>query len=123
MSEKETKVMGDVAPDPILAKGGIALEEHEDFKYLGSRVNSSERDIKARKTLVWKVLKSMKRVRKSSVSNEMKTRLFIATVGSVLLYGCESWTFTSALERSLGGCYTRMLCAALNIKWQSFVRN
>ena len=63
----------------------------------------------------------MKRVWKSNVSNELKTRLFIATVESVLLYGCESWTFTSALERSLDGCYTRMLRAALNISWQSFV--
>ena len=25
-----------VAPDPILTNGGIALEEAEDFKYLGS---------------------------------------------------------------------------------------
>ena len=112
-----------VAPDPILTNGGIALEEVEDFKYLGSWVNSSERDIKTRKALAWKALNSMKRVWKSNVSNELKTRLFIATVESVLLYGCESWTFTSALERSLDGCYTRMLRAALNISWQSFVPN
>ena len=45
------------------------------------------------------------------------------TSALVLLYGCESWTFTSALERSLDGCYTRMLRAALNISWQSFVPN
>ena len=121
LSEKKTKVMTcNVAPDPILTNGGIALEEVEDFKYLGSWVNSSERDIKTRKALAWKALNSMKRVWKSNVSNELKTRLFIATVESVLLYGCESWTFTSALERSLDGCYTRMLRAALNISWQSF---
>ena len=124
LSEKKTKVMTcNVAPDPILTNGGIALEEVEDFKYLGSWVNSSERDIKTRKALAWKALNSMKRVWKSNVSNELKTRLFIATVESVLLYGCESWTFTSALERSLDGCYTRMLRAALNISWQSFVPN
>ena len=124
LSEKKTKVMTcNVAPDPILTNGGIALEEVEDFKYLGSWVNSSERDIKTRRALAWKALNSMKRVWKSNVSNELKTRLFIATVESVLLYGCESWTFTSALERSLDGCYTRMLRAALNISWQSFVPN
>ena len=124
LSEKKTKVMTcNVAPDPILTNGGIALEEVEDFKYLGSWVNSSERDIKTRKAIAWKALNSMKRVWKSNVSNELKTRLFIATVESVLLYGCESWTFTSALERSLDGCYTRMLRAALNISWQSFVPN
>ena len=88
-----------VAPDPILTNGGIALEEVEDFKYLGSWVNSSERDIKTRKALAWKALNNMKRVWKSNVSNELKTRLFIATVESVLLYGCESWTFTSAQQQ------------------------
>ena len=65
----------------------------------------------------------MKRVWKSNVSKELKTRLFIATVESVLMYGCESWTFTSALERWLDGCYARMLCTALNISWQSFALN
>ena len=65
----------------------------------------------------------MKRVWKSNVSKELKTRLFIATVESVLMYGCESWTFTSALERWLDDCYTKMLRAALNISWQSFVPN
>ena len=34
LSEKKTKVMTcNVAPDPILTNGGIALEEVEDFKY------------------------------------------------------------------------------------------
>ena len=48
----------------------------------------------------------------------------IEKVESVLLYGCESRTFTSTLERSLDGCYTRMLRAILNISlWQSFVPN
>jgi len=39
---------------------------------------------------------------------------FQATVETVLLYGCEAWTLTPTLERSLNGCYTRMLRAALN---------
>ena len=59
----------------------------------------------------------------SNVSKELKTRFFIAIVESVLLYGCESWTFSSALEILLDGCYTRMLRVVLNISWQSFARN
>ena len=47
----------------------------------------------------------------------------MATVESILLYGCKSWTFTSALEGSSDGCYTRMLRAALNISWQSLGPN
>ncbi len=39
----------------------------------------------------------------------LKLQLSIATVESVLLYGCEEWTLTSVLEKQLDGCYTRML--------------
>ena len=54
------------------------------------------------------------------MSHELKPRrLFVATVESVLLYGCECWSSASTLERSLDGSYTRMLRAALNISWQS----
>ena len=77
-----------VGPDIFLTNGGIALEEVEDFKYLGSWVNSTERDIKAHKALARKALNSMNRVWKSRVSNGMKTRLFLATVETVL-YGCD----------------------------------
>ena len=79
--------------------------------------------MKPHKALAWKAINSMKRVWKFSASNEMKTRVHIATVESVFQYGCESWTFTSALEKSLDSCYTRMLFATLNISWQSFVPN
>ena len=57
LSGKKTKVMTcNVAPGPmcILTNGGILVEEAEDFKYLGSWVNSSKRDIKAHKALAWK---------------------------------------------------------------------
>ena len=42
---------------------------------------------------------------------------------SVLLYGCEAWTLTSALERSLNGCYTCILRAVLNFKWWQHIPN
>ena len=43
-----------------------------------------------------------------------KTRLFIATVESVLLYGAEMWTIAQTMKNQLDGCYTRMLRMALN---------
>ena len=42
LSEKTNEMTCNVAPDPILTNGGIALEEVEDSKYLGSWVKSSE---------------------------------------------------------------------------------
>lgn len=57
------------------------------------------------------------------MSRGLKVRFFIATIESILLYGCESWTLTEALERSFDGTYTRMLRKALNIHWTSHTSN
>ena len=68
------------------------MEEVQDFKYLGSWVSSTEHDIKVRKALAWKALNTMSRVWKSGISKDLKRRLFVATMESVLLYGCEAWS-------------------------------
>jgi len=61
----------------------------------------------------------MSSVWKSHISHSVKRSFFQATVETVLLYGCEARTSTPTLERTLNGCYTRMLRAALSIKrWQ-----
>ena len=79
-----------------------------DFKYLGSWVDTSEKDIKVRKALAWKALNGMTSVWKSNLPWETK-HFFEATVESALQYGCESWTLKAAEQKSLDGCYTRML--------------
>ena len=43
---------------------------------------------------------------------------FQATVTSILLYGCTTWTLTKRLEKKLDGDYTRMLRAILNKSWR-----
>ena len=45
-------------------------------------------------------------------------RLFQATVESVLLFGAETWTIISKIQKSLDGCYTRMLGTALIVNWK-----
>ena len=109
--------------DPVKTVSGTELKEVGDFKYLGSWVESTEKDIKIRKALAWKALNGMSNIWKSRMSRETKVRFFQATVESVLLYGSEAWTLTPALEKSLNGCYTRMLRAALNIRWTQHMRN
>ena len=54
---------------------------------------------------------------------ELKRKFFVATVESILLYGCEAWTLTKAMEKSLDGTYTRMLRRALNMHWSDRVTN
>ncbi|XP_062577351.1 uncharacterized protein LOC134239192 [Saccostrea cucullata] len=46
------------------------------------------------------------RIWRSTMPRDLKLRFFIATVESILLYGCEIWTLTVAQEKSLDGTYT-----------------
>ena len=110
-------------PPPLHTYDGTELEWVSDFKYLGSWVAQSERDIAVRKALAWQALNGMSRVWKSAMSRDLKIRFFVETVESILLYGCEAWALTDALERSLDGTYTRMLRKALNIHWSSHTPN
>jgi hypothetical protein len=105
-------------PAPLHIADGTELEWVKDFKYLGSWVENSKKDISVRKALAWQALNGMSRIWKSNMSRDLKVRFFIATIESILLYGCEAWTLTEALERSLNGTYTRMLRTALNVHGQ-----
>ena len=96
---------------------------HQDFKYLGSWVDTTSQDIKVRKAQAWSALNKMNQMWISNLSKTTKINLFKATVESVLLYGCETWTLKKELNKSIDGCYTRMLRKVLNISWQQHMTN
>ena len=73
-------------------------EEVSDFKYLGGWIDNSKQDIKTRKALAWTALNSMKSIWTSNLPRNGKVSFFLATVESVLLYGCESGTLTKEME-------------------------
>ena len=56
---------------------------------------------------------------KSELSRKIKTRLFLATVEPVLLYGSETWTIDKTFRKIIDRCYTRMLRIVLNISWKA----
>ena len=107
----------------IKAKNGKNIKIVEDFKYLGSYVNTSSSDIKIRKALAWTACHNMLKVWKPSLSRNWKIQLFVATVESILLYRCNTWTLTKSEEKSLDGTYTCMLRMALNISWKEHKTN
>ena len=111
LNAKKTEVMTYNIPQehlPLTSTEGAALKEVTDFKYLGAWVGATEKDVKVRKALAWRALNGMTSVWKSSLPRHIKISFFSATVESVLLYGCECWTLTQALQKSLDGCYTKM---------------
>jgi hypothetical protein len=124
LNAKKTEIMSyNTGAPKIKTLDETVLTTVEDFKYLGSHLRDTKDDIKVRKALAWQALHSMKRIWKSSLNQEIKRRLFIVTVETVLLYGCEAWTLTTREENRLDGSYTRMLRMALNVSWKDKISN
>ena len=94
------------------------IKRVSDFKYLGSYIASTEKDVKVRLAKAWTALNGMNKIWKSTLPDKLKRNFFRATVESVLVYGATTWTLTKTLEKQLNGAYTRMLRAALNKPWQ-----
>ena len=97
---------------------GIPLKLVDKFTYLGSSVESTEKDIEARLAKAWTAINRLSIIWKSDLTNKMKCSFFQAAVTLILLYGCTTWTLTKRLEKKLDGNYTRMLCAILNKSWR-----
>ena len=51
------------------------------------------------------------------------SRLFSATVETVLLYNPSTWTMTHSLETELDAAHSHLLKAAFNVHWPDRVRN
>ena len=99
---------------------GTPLKLVDKFTYLGSSVESTEKDIETRLTKAWTAINRLSIIWKSDLTDKMKRSFFQAAVTSILLYGCTTWTLTKRLEKKLDGNYTRMLCAILNKSWQQY---
>ena len=97
---------------------GTPLKLVDKFNYLGSRVESTEKDIETRLTKAWTAINRLSIKWKSDLTDKMKRSFFQAAVTSILLYGCTTWTLTKRLEKKLDGNYTRILRVILNTSWQ-----
>ena len=73
----------------LVTLGGNKLKQVDNFKYLGSWIQSSEKDMNVRIGQAWIALNKMMKVWKSNLKNHLKVGFFRATVESVLLYGDE----------------------------------
>ena len=64
-------------PESIVLKtaDGQTLQVEKYFKYIGSLMNSSEKEIKVRKALAWNALHRMHVILKSKINLPLKRRL------------------------------------------------
>ena len=131
MNAKKTKAMFyNVPPQKIETIEGQEIEQalvgstgEQDFKYLGSWVDSKDRDISVRKAAAWQALNKLGNIWKSDLDTSLKLQLFRATVESVLLYGSSTWPLTETEERRLDQTYTRMLRKVYNVTWKDKITN
>ena len=87
---------------PNLTIDGQGIAVVDDFKYLGSYVGSSEKDISIRLGLAWGAFNKLRSLLTSkTLSNQLKLRLFNAACVSVLLYGCECWLLNASSTKKL----------------------
>ena len=102
---------------------GDKIKQVEDFKYLGSYIESTEQDVNIRLGKAWGALNELDKIWKSKLPDNLKRNFFRAAVESVLTCGSISWTLTVTLEKKIDGAYTRMLRAALNKSWREHPTN
>jgi hypothetical protein len=102
---------------------GVALKNCTDFKYLGSWLRSTEKDLRYRKAQAWQALNSLKHVWSSNLPLKLKYDVFTTLVGSVLVYGSEAWTMTEVLRIEMDGTYTGMLRRVRGVTWRDHMTN
>ena len=119
----KTEVMLINCQGVLTSRSGTMYKQCEDFKYLGSFIRSSEKDMNSRIGQSWCSFNKLSKVWKSGISKAVKISTFRSIVESVLLYGAETWTLTKSMEHKLDGAYTRLLRAAQDIHWQSHTTN
>ena len=107
----------------INTSNGTHLEEVDDFKYLDAWMACTEKDIQFRKAAAWRACNKRLTISRFSLPRSLKLWFFTATVESVLLYGCETWTLSSKLAKGLDGMYTRMLRPVVNVHWSQHITN
>jgi len=73
----------------------------DDFKYLGSWIDNTLKDV--RKAQAWVACNKLSKIWKSNFNRHLKVRLFVLTVESVPLYGCESWAINKTTTKLIDG--------------------
>ena len=111
-----------IADTGLMTKEGN-IKRVYDFKYLGCWIMNTKKDMLTRIGQAWIAAKKLNLMWRSQLDRKNKISFFQATVQSVLLYGCESWSLNDTLSKRLDGAYSRLLRYALNVNWYDDITN
>ena len=111
-------------PQQLLQVYGDTINHVNDFRYLGSMMASSTSDLARRKALAWSAFWKLEHLwRSPSISIATKVKLFQTTCITILLYGCESWVVSGAMEKKINSFATSCYRIMLSIKRTDHVSN
>ena len=119
---KKTEFMTNTSCKKNLTLNNEDMKLANDFTNLGSKMASTESDVKRRLSLAWSAFWKLERLWRSKTTPiELKIKLFKTTCLSTLLYGCEGWTLTKKLEDKLNSFTTSCYRIILGIKEMDFI--
>ena len=117
-------VLGGSPDDKIaLSVQAGSLARVDQFRYLGALIADTVRDVNCRIGLTWAAATGLDPIWRSVLDSRLKVSFFRSVVESILLYGCETWSLTGALETKLDGNYTRLLRYVQGIHWLEHITN
>lgn len=125
----KTKIMA-FTKKPVQAHlviDGDLVEQVSTYKYLGSIVNDQcdpKREVRSRIEQARKTFISMRQFFvRSDLSLELRVRMVRCYIFSVLLYGCESWTLDTSIEKKIDAFEMYIYRRILRISWVQRVTN
>ena len=90
---------------------GIVLKKVENFKYLGRQISSRDSDVPALFMNFAKARKRLARISKlidrEGADPAIGGRIYVTAVLAALLYGLETWMWTSSMLNSIHGFHHR----------------
>jgi hypothetical protein len=101
LSAPKSKVLFCNAPPSAVLLDGVPLETVTSFRYLGSEISidaKAHTEVLSRKTRTAAAFSQLDSVlwRSHDVTERIKLRVYVASVRSVLLFGCETWPLKAA---------------------------
>lgn len=127
INKKKTKTMQLVPSPPTITLENEALEEVDDFTYLGSTIsknNATSKDISNRLQKANISFHQLNKTWKSrNISLKTKIMIYNSNVLSILLYGAECWRTTLKDNQRLSGFHTKSLRKICRIYWPNKISN
>ena len=106
---------------------GKILEQVHSFVYLGSQFTSDarcEKEIRRRIMIAKSAFTSMSKVLTSrDIHMTVCIKVLRCYVWSTLLYGCETWTISVAMQKKIKAFETWLYRRMLRISWKDMVTN